>query len=435
MFNPKKIARFWWHAIRLLLPLYAGIFLLAFLAIQLITPSTRGWLLAVKLAASLVPATVAIVGAGILAISYLKALYGLKGYGEAFWHLVHCLFGLASFKPWIRVEEGKIDYQLADPNSFIVKAGGPGNVIVRKDSAAVLEKGGKLNRVVGPGFANLEPFERVYDTVDLRPRRWPLAVNALSKEGIPLTCEADIEFQIQDGGQKRSSETPFPVDLGAVFTAVTSKWIREETRKAGDRVLDWKGRIVVSAGEGTLRFILARHPLERLIAPERVGHEHPRQVIRKELEKALHAAAANVGARILRVELGKIEVRDEITQQWIESWQANWDRLGLEYLATTEAAYHRMVETARAEAFVRRVRDTSKILFELRKTSEQDFLTGAKLQLHLALRNVSSDSLGLTYMPAEAMKLLQNTAQLPPPSGTSSSQPSPLTSGDPGDVT
>jgi SPFH domain / Band 7 family len=432
LFSPQKILKFWRRVLLLLLPLYGSILLLGFLAIQLSTPPEKGWQLAAKLAASLVPATLAIAGGVILSVSYLQALYALKDKREAFWHLVHCQFGRASFKPWLKVEGGKIDFDLSPANSFICQVGGPGNVVIRKDSAVVLEKAGQLTRVEGPGFPTLEPFEHVYDTIDLRPRRWQLPVSGLSKEGIPITCDTDIEFQIQDGGQQPTGETPFPVDLGAVFAAVTCKWIREQNRPEGERVLDWKGRIVVSTAEGTLRFILARYPLDRLIAPEKDGQQHPRQVICKELEKALHASAADVGARILKVELGEIKVRDEITQQWIESWQANWDRWGLEYLATSEAALLEMVGAAKSEAVARRIRDITNILHELRKSGEEAFVAGAKLQLELALRNIGSDSLALTYMPTEAMKLLQGVAHLPSPSGTLNAGPTPPGSQAPG---
>jgi hypothetical protein len=417
MFNPRKITRFWGRVLLLLLPLYAAVVLLAFLATRLRTPPVTGRQLALLLIASLVPATLALVGGLILSTSYLRALYGLRGRAEAFWHLAHCLFGQASFKPWVRVETGKIALPPEEMDGFIVRAGGPGNVIVRKDSAVVLEKAGRLTRAAGPGFANLELFEHVYDTVDLRPRRWQHPVSGLSKEGIPVICEADVEFQIRDDGKQPTSETPFPVDLEAVFDAVTAKWIRERDRAEDDQVLDWKGRIVVSTAEGTLRFILARYPLDRLVAPARAGQIHPRQAIRRELERALHDGAARVGAKILKVELGEIRVQDEVTQQWIESWRANWDRWGLEYGAATDAISLSTVETARSRALARKIGETATLLHQLRQEGEEEFVAGAKLQLSLALSNIGTDSIALTYLPAEAMKLLRDAVNLPPPGG------------------
>jgi regulator of protease activity HflC (stomatin/prohibitin superfamily) len=238
----------------------------------------------------------------------------------------------------------------------------------------------------------------------------------MSKEGIPVTCDVDVVFQIQSGDEKPTGERPFPADMDAVFTAATSKWIREADLPEGDRVLDWKALVVVSGAQGTLRFILARYPLDRLIAPEREGETHPRRAIRDELGAALRLTAKNVGAKILRVELGQIKVADKVTQKWIESWRAHWDRWGAEYLAEADAAYVKTVGEAQAEAIALRIRNTANVLHGLALESRRAFYTGARMQLQLMLRNVGADSLALTYLPGEATKLLQGPEGIKPPS-------------------
>ncbi len=416
MFNFRRVLGFWGRLLAVLIALYALLSLLTVIALQAADKPVARWQLDLKLVAGLILPTLAIVATFVLSIRFMQALYALKSRREVFWYLVHRLFGQANFRPYILVEEGKISTKINDPDSLIVKVGGPGNMVIRKDSAVVLERAGRLTRVEGPGFPKLKPFERIYDIIDLRPRRWQFPVVGMSKEGIPVTCETDIMMQIQDGGEPPSGKKPFPMDPNAVFVASTSKWIREAHRPENERVLDWKGLIVVSATEGTLRSILARYPLDRLIGPESPAQEHPRRVIRQELEDALHIAADRVGAKILKVELGQVKVRDEVTQQWIEGWQAAWERWKTEYQATGEMARIEMVEAARSEATARRIRDIANILHELHKTGGYEaFVAGAKLQLQLAMRNVGADSLALTYMPREAIRLLQATANLPPP--------------------
>ncbi len=418
MFSFKRVLKFWGRLLALLIPFYAIWVLLVWIALQSGEQPTRGWQPGLKFAAALLLATLAIVATLALSTNFMQKLYALKSRREVFWYLVHRLFGQANFRPYILVEESKISSRVNDPDSLLVKVGGPGNMVIRKDSAVVLERGGRLTRVESPGFPKLQPFERIYDIIDLRPGRWQFPVGGMSKEGIPVLCETDIMMQIQDGGEPPSGKKPFPMDPNAVFVASTSKWIREASRPEGDRVLDWKGLIVISATEGTLRSILARYPLDRLIGPKEPGQEHPRQVIRQELEEALHAAAARVGAKILKVELGQIRVADEVTQQWIESWQAAWQRWATEYLATGEAGYIDKVETAYAEITAKRIRDIANVLHDLNKSEGYEaFVAGAKLQLQLAMRNTGADSLVMTYMPREAIRLLQMTANLPPPPG------------------
>jgi regulator of protease activity HflC (stomatin/prohibitin superfamily) len=418
MFSLGRILGFWGRMLRLLIPLYLVLCLFVFAAIYLGTEPSVDLQLVLKVLAGLVPPTLAIVASFALAISFMRSLYDLKADREPFWHLVHCMFGQASFRPWLMVEEAKINTKFSDPESLIAKVGGPGNMVIRKDSAVILEQAGRLNRVEGPGFPHLERFERVYDIIDLRPRRWQFAVTGMSKEGIPVTCDTDIVFQIHRGHQKPTENTPFPMDEQSVFQASTSKWMREKDRPENQQMLDWKGLIVISQTEGNLRSILARYPLDRLIAPEKRDQtrmqEHPRRAIRRQLDEALTAFAPTVGARIVQVELGQIKVVDEVTQMWIETWRAGWKYWEVEYLAAADAKYAEKVGEAKSEAVARRIHETANILYNLACKGRSAFVRGAMIQLHLALRNVSSDSLALTYLPAEATKLLQDAVDLKP---------------------
>jgi hypothetical protein len=373
--------------------------------------------MAMKLAVGLLPAILAVVAAFGLSVSFMQALYALKSKREAFWFLVHCLIGQASFKPWLMLEQGKINTTLSDPDSLIARHGGPGNLVIRKDTAAVLEQAGRLTRVEGPGLPKLQRFEHLYDTIDLRPIRRQVSVTGLSKEGIPVTCSADIQFQIQQGPEQSSADNPYPMDPDAVFQASMSKWIREADRPKNEQALDWRGFIVDLTAEMTLRAILARYPVDRLIAAEDSTASHPRVAIRRELRQSLHMAASDVGARILKVELGQMTVDDEVTQQWIERWQTDWGRWEAEYLASADAARIKEVGEVRSEAIASKIRNTANVLYELANLNHQAFVSGAMMQLHLALRNVGTDSLALTYMPAEATKLLEQTAHLTPPGG------------------
>lgn len=327
MFNIHRVLAFWRRVLLALIPIYGFLALVIFGAIWLGTEPLINLQLGLKVLVGLMLPTLAILAGFGAAMSYLRALYDLEGYREPLWHLVHCMFGQASFKPWLMVQEAAINTDLNPLQSLIVRVGGPGNLIVRKDSGVVLEQAGRLTRVEGPGAHPLERFERLYDIVDLRPRRWQFAVEGLSKEGIPVTCETDIVFEIDRGRQAPTEDTPWPMEDRSVFLASTSTWIRERTRPEEQQMMDWKGLIVMVQAAGNLRSILARYPLDRLIAPERGGQTqvsgHPRRDIRAQLERILGAFAPSVGARVLKVELGQIRVDDAITQQWIDSWRAS----------------------------------------------------------------------------------------------------------------
>lgn len=408
MFDPKRVFRFWWHVLQLALPICAAAVLLMSLGF-LIT----GWpdsprQLAVRLLVGLLPWGMALLAALVLCTSFMQALYAPRRWADGFWFLIHCLFGQATFKPWMLVEEGKLSPEYSDPNSLLARAGGPGNLIVRKDSAVVLEAGGKLTRVAGPGRTKLGRFERVYDTLDLRPLRWQLEVSGMSKEGVPVTCEAEVVFQLSDAATAPTVDVPYPWTQKSVFGAATSKWRQAADWPSRAGILDWRGLLVEWHTDRTLRSIMARFPLDRLVAPSGRGAPPSRHTIRAELETELNNAARRVGARLIKVDLGQLAVKDEVTQQWIDGWQAEWDRWEAEYSATADAEYLETVGSARADAVARRVSNTTDILHALALSgSERSFHSGVRMQLYLMLKQMPTDPLILTYFPAEALKIIE----------------------------
>jgi hypothetical protein len=99
--------------------------------------------------------------------------------------------------------------------------------------------------------------------------------------------------------------------------------------------------------------MLANYRLDWLLGPTQPGKKHPREVIREELEAKLKKSFSvgnSVGAKILKVELGEIQVRDfkdieapeEVYDQWVEAWQADWERRAIEEQIEGEAELARL---------------------------------------------------------------------------------------------
>jgi hypothetical protein len=86
--------------------------------------------------------------------------------------------------------------------------------------------------------------------------------------------------------------------------------------------------------------------------------KHPREEIREELEAKLKKSFSmgnSVGAKILKVELGEIKVRDmkdeegenmelpdDVYDQWVDAWQADWERRAIEEQIEGEAELARL---------------------------------------------------------------------------------------------
>jgi regulator of protease activity HflC (stomatin/prohibitin superfamily) len=409
VFNPKKVAQFLTKLLAVLLPILGAVLVLSFVAEvyrrKIITVdqiiSWRFWL---GIALAVAPSIVALLAVYLLAVRFVQRLYGTTALAEAQGFVHHRLFGLWSFGPWLRVAGGILE---GDRKHVLMRVGGPGHLVVYNDSAVLLEKGGRFTRVEGKGFVPLKPFEKALPAIDLRPQRWVYAVTAISKEGIPIVCEAEVNYQIDNEGLVPTEEVPFPISEDKIFQAATCTWIREANRPETTRIMDWGGRVIISETEGNLRTILARYPLDRLIGLMSPESENPREEIRQELEQRLKAAVPRLGARILGVELADIRVQDEVTQQWIDVWKAEWERWAIERRALGKAKQARQIEDAKTRAQVMLLASITEAFQPL---VEQQQAVTSKLvlaRLFMVLSRAPSDPLTRVNLPKEAIGTLQ----------------------------
>jgi hypothetical protein len=368
----------------------------------------------------------AMVAVALMAADLFRKVHKSKDLKEAHDSLNRIAFGRLGFGPHLLIKEGEIAAGKGGPAG---RVGGPASLVIYNDSAVVTQQGGSLKRVIGPGFARLERFERVWETIDLRPQRWVYEVSALTKEGIPVSCEADISFKIDDRAEHGSTgeeETrpidavPYPYSEGAVFKAATSKWTREPDRD--DPFMAWTGRVVIGFAEGTLRNILAEYRLDWLIAPSQPDQEHPRDEICRRLREELQGKVSAVGAKLLGVEIGEIQVKarnkdvserlsDIISDQWLEAWQADWKAQALTRGAEGEAELLRM-DAARIQAQAEMVITLTEGLQSavLSQQASEPYLLA--LRFVEALRWMSYDPNTRDFMPPEVMRTLRRLQML-----------------------
>ena len=303
----------------------------------------------------------------IIVTALFQKIYAVGSAEEAHDSLHRVTFGLVGRRPFVIVGKGQI---LFGKKTFAGRVGGPFTLIVYDDNAVVTEQYGRVKRVLGAGIHRMERFEKIWEIIDLQPQHWVYPVFAMTKEGIPIRCEADLSFVIDD----QPGEWGWPVHTGglhpyseeAVFKAATSVWMREPDHP--ERKRTWAGRVVISFAEGLLRNILAEYWLDWLLAPPKPGQEHqsssdegsPREVIRERLEEGLRTRIGKVGAKLIRVDIGPIEVQaredetteklqDIIPKQRVQAWYADWEARALGSRAEIEAALLR-VDTARLRA-------------------------------------------------------------------------------------
>lgn len=388
------------------------------------------------------PALVALVAIFAVTSQFIHSLYDTADWREAYELLNRNVFGMDKLEPLMIVKEGHIFVGEGDLHD---RVGGRALLIVYNDSAVVTARGGRLIRVVGPSISFLEPFERVWGIVDLRVQRWPLTVNAMTKEGIPVSCETIITFRIDDRFEDERGEIrvkqpiktaapevtdqtiagrlqeagiaePLPYTEEAVFNAATSNWIRIQQKHHPEQLRRWTGRVIIGEAEGTLRDILSDYRLDWLLQSMQPGKKHPREQIREKLEKKLKtsfSAGNSVGAKIIRVELGEVHVRDfkgvetseEVYRQWVEAWQAEWERKAIEDQVEGEAELARLQAAqiqAQAEMALTLAESIRPLITDEGAPSSYLLAT----QFVETLRWMAYDPFKRAFMPPEIMRTL-----------------------------
>lgn len=292
---------------------------------------------------------------------FVRSLYELESNGEGQSFLGTCLFGQLTGGPYLVVKEAKI----AVGSEAMKKIGGPGGLVLYNDSAVVLERAGKLTRVfrgsATPPFPlpppRLEPFEKVWDVIDVLPQRWVFKVSAITQDGIPIKYNADVRFRVGDTDED-------------IFRAATCKWIRDAWRTEPDRLMTWPKRVIIAETEGALRSILARYTLDELIEPDR------RKAVRSELEKSLNKSVPKLGVKILHVALGDIELKDQVVQQWLETWRAERAREEEKTVELGRTEAERIKEQARNEVRTSMLIYTARMFAKIAKSDKKDVPRG-----------------------------------------------------------
>jgi len=391
---------------------------------------------AVRLALASLQGTLPVIGAlvavPLFGARLLHELYDIATLKEAHDFLNRICFGRIGKAPKLLAKEGRL---ASADGSAASRAGGPSSLIVYNDTAVVTEQSARPHRVLGPGPHTLRRYERIWRTVDLRPQRRVREVATLTKEGIPVACDLDICFKIAGSsargvrvspGSDRTGVGPYPYTEDAVFRAATGTWI-QDSPGSQPSPMSWDDRAVQLA-EDALRDILATYRLDWLLRAPQPEQPHPRDQIRDRLEAAVEGDLSTVGAELMEIELGSLQVkvsdrvdtstedvsrrlRQLVSQQWIEAWDAGWNARALTSRAEGEAELLR-IDAARIQAQAEMVIALAEALQPVLSSGQASEPYVLALRVVEALRWMSYDPDTRDFMPPEAIRTLGRLQKL-----------------------
>ncbi len=279
------------------------------------------------------------------------------------------ILGQATLPPFdmvLLVSEGRVD---PDGPDRLKKVGGPGYLSIRPDSAVVTCRGGHLYRVLGPGFHKLEPFERIWDAVDLRRQRRKVTVEAITRDGIPVSAEVETFFQVDDGGRQADELQHYPFDPQTILRLTTMKRARD-----GGEIQRWP-ELVAGKAKGALRNKLESMKLEELFALQHTDHT-PLDTLSAEIEQLTREGIRNWGVKVEAVRVGPVQpVHESVSERWVQHWRVRWDRAIRRWNAEAKTKGWEKVEEARihaeADLLLRTLEKWSEVLEESGETSQE----------------------------------------------------------------
>ncbi|MBN2394369.1 MAG: hypothetical protein JXR84_26785 [Anaerolineae bacterium] len=338
-------------------------------------------------------------------------------------------------RPLLRIQEG---HTLPDGPlvMYMDKVGGPGYFSIAHDSAIVTGRLGKLQRVLGPGFYKAEPFEKVWDVIDLRPQRRSLHVEFMTTDGIPAHCDVEIRFQVAGSSradfyyphEENIPPQPYPFNSAVILKLATSKYVK--SREGAGRVQDWRIGLVNGALDGTIRDTLEKYSLDHFFNPrywalqsdgtaDKTSPPPEKPIalleIQARIEEAIKRVATERGIVVDTVQLGPIlPDEDAISRQWLEFWQAKAQRPVTAYNLSEDARRQRMLEKTSVDAQVELV---TSMLSKLQDLDEQKSDVPAQLIVMSfmdVLRTMSDRDPAvqlLMYQQAESLMRIINAVQ------------------------
>jgi|GEM_PF-6130562 len=237
------------------------------------------------------------------------------------------------------VDDGPNGVQVTDTTRGILSSvGGPGILILAPGFAAILQSGGRITRVVGPGIHRLNKFENFVqprDTkgiVDLRPQFAPgLAEDVRTKDGIPLKIQVGTFFQLEptyitdrrpeshyEGGDATTKVIGGPEY--PVYEAIIRKSLTKIPR--GGFKTGWFPSDPITR----LRDVVATYTLDEIFQVVEDNPSHPRaapdrRVIKKieeEINRQFDPSGGGVWFKGL--DIREIKMPDDVEARMIKDW-------------------------------------------------------------------------------------------------------------------
>lgn len=337
----------------------------------------------------------------LAAVSLVRVLYDLPDSAFARSFLGRLVSGYATGDKAVVASSRTLESQR--PDSVLLRVGGPGKLVVPQGEVGVTEINGRYFRIISTGKNSLRPFEYVHTLLNLRTQEQQVtAVPLITKDAIDLTADFIITFHIDRDGAMPTRSKPFPFNPEAVERAAYA-----QINYGYHQTFTWMD-MTVNTAKGLLRAIVSKYMLDDLLHPKGSARE-PHYMLTQELERRVRGSIEGFGVELESIRIGRLELPEEATKQYIDHWQADLDTQIRLVLAEGEASSLEIAEIARAEAEVIMIQAIAEGLENARQAGSAGSMRDViALRLVEALEKMARQTQTVERIPADLLPQIEH---------------------------
>ncbi len=312
---------------------------------------------------------------------FIRDVYELDSLKQAIQYVTSSLFGMDY--PHITIDGGEVVIHKDEVNVLDV-IGGPGFAVIQPGNAVLFRSLRRPSRAGMTRSYFMAPFEVIGQVASLDDQHgFKDKVVTMTKDGILVgLCDVHFRFRImpiEENGQlvDRSLENPYPYSEEALSNMAYNLSVEAKGLESWHEAVK---RMVV----GGITEYINSHSIDHLTAPFQNGQD-PHGSLHEELfSPAAAARFKNLGAELLWVDVGHIEIANEdVDKTRLDLWAADWvgnAELVRAYGDAKRTAYQ---ELGRAEAQAEIIIGITQALdqVELDKDSQDPLQTVQKMLL------------------------------------------------------
>ncbi len=325
--------------------------------------NTPNDLLFTTLLASILISTCLVMG-GFLILLYTSSewVLGISSYlGVTRFQAIRVLLSrlLGTQLPYLIIGDGEL--AVASRGNIMTTFGGPGLLIIKPRNAAVLEWGGQITRILGPGVYTTRMFETVKPPIDLCPQKGKFSIEEIpTREGIPLRFNVRFSYRIETVAeqQQRHLAVDNPPGIDTMFTGTLPGDPHYSQNAVGRAVYSagaegWKSE-TEHAIRAALYDVIETTSLERIFGEVEDPLAGPTdETLRALADRAClltWSRTAQWGVYIEFIDIVDVHVPEPIQQRVLSVWHAEAESDIIARKSQAEVAAYSAIEGARQAA-------------------------------------------------------------------------------------